>query len=622
MPLSSREVVTLQLILDCEEEEGDNIVTEDAHAVSPLLRLPVELRLKILRYLLRIDRNRKGHTRRPPANSISELLFLNPRRILEAAPFKHKGSQEVNGSPPIISSCRLCPAILNTCKQLYWEGKAVLYDENRLVGLQSGIRGLGAKLKNYGVPIWGPLPAARLISSLSAGSPTDLAKFDPVMLFTGQNAKPNTPLYVCSYKEAADLMHALWIMIESPFARGMRYNLTISAGPRYRHVDRIDSFLKFAVLPWLHSHINSINFHGPAPVTPPDDEVQVKSRSVEARLESLRDELKKHVTATNAEPNLHTYRAICAYLERVLHQAEICVEQRNFLSAELLFERVGYEASSIVRTRTSKLVDVSAKSKDGINRVCKLIAVSAYRLCELRSGALARMVSRKPEKAQAEAKIIREVASVENDQVKQNLIDETNENVEDPSSAAADADIRTSVSEESLQKVDDLPANNLPLSNSAQLVALHESTVPFVPRTTRLEPLLARDLAITSGLLALRLPCASPVPEWNIRLDIMLLRLFAERNDVTNAVWSIRRIQSNCNLELKEAKSKNKPEGKWQPLSELLSDLTNQLRPSAPRGCFFETADKCEKVVTGLWGDRLVPKKGFNGLIWTFRWAG
>ncbi|KIW90923.1 uncharacterized protein Z519_08706 [Cladophialophora bantiana CBS 173.52] len=631
MPIPSREVLTLRLIFDCDgDEEEEYAASEDPLHPSFLLRLPVELRLKILRYLLRIDRNRKAHTRRPPQNSISELLYLNPRRILEAAPFKHKGNQEINGSPPVINSCQLHPAILKTCKQLYLEGKTILYTENKVVGLQSGIRGLGAKLKNYGIPVFGPFPSSRLISAPYDASQSCQSRFDPVMLFSGGNTKPDAPFYICSSKDSADFMHALWIMVKCPFARGMGYNLSLSAEPRYRYVNRTDSFVRFAVLPWLHNHINSISFHSPAPGILSEDRPQVTSEACNSRVTPLRDDLARHVLASKAEPNLHTYRAICAYLEQVLLQGEICVDQGNFVSGELLFERVCYEASSIVRTRTSKLVDVSSKSKDGINRVCKLIAVSAYRLCELRSGALARLISKRLQNLQANGtgalepkRCDSQVTEIPKEEEGESPDDSASAINEDTSSIASSSDARTSISEESSKKPDDVSAGDQP--DKAQVTTTVSTRPPtyFIPRTTRLEPQLAGDLALTSGLLALRLPCASPVPEWNIRLDIMLLRLFAERNDTPNAVWSLRRIQSNGTVELQSMKQKNKTgDKKWQALSDLVHDLAQQLRPGGTRSSFYETADKCQQVVTLLWGERLIPKKGFNGLIWTFRWAG
>lgn len=622
MPLPSREVITLRLIFECEEEDIENEVCENNQEPSLLLRLPVELRLKVLRYLLRIDRNRKAHTRRPAPTTISELLFLNPRRILEAAPFKHKGGQEIDGSPPVINTCPLHPAILMTCKRLYWEGKTILYAENKVVGLQSGIRGLGAKLKNYGIPVWGPLPSTRLINAPGNEPQVALSSFDPVMLFTGQNTKPNTPLYICSYKDSADFMHALWIMIKCPFARGMRYNLSLSAEPRYRHVNRTDSFVKFAVLPWLHNHINSISFHCHSPALRLEEKENTRTKTADTRLKSIREELSKHVAASNSEPNLHTYRAVCSYLEQVLLQGEICIEQMNFLSAELLFERVCYEASSIVRTRTSKLVDVSAKSKDGINRVCKLIAVSAFRLCELRSGSLAQLYSRGTRLTSREAKIGREMTTRQTGKEPTALNAEVRDVSEDRSSSPIISRSPARITDENKHRIDEVSVIDPSSTNVVTPITSVRPTQHCLPRTTRLDQQLARDLAITSGLLALRLPCASPVPEWNIRLDIMLLRLFAEREDMPNAVWSIRRIQSNCHIELKEMKAKNKSGEKCQMLNTLMSDLAKELRPGAPRSCFFETANKCQKVVTTLWGERLIPKKGFNGLIWTFRWAG
>ncbi|OAL37054.1 hypothetical protein AYO20_03531 [Fonsecaea nubica] len=634
MPLPSREVLTLRLIFDCdgdEEEEPQPAISQDLSNASSLLRLPVELRLKILRYLLRIDRNRKAHTRRPPQNSISELLYLNPRRILEAAPFKHKGNQEINGSPPVINSCQLHPAILKTCKQLYLEGKTVLYTENKVVGVQSGIRGLGAKLKNYGIPVFGPFPSSRLINAPYDKSKPWESRFDPVMLFSGGNTKADAPFYVCGYKDSADFMHALWIMVKCPFARGMGYNLSLPAEPQYRYVSRTDSFVKFAVLPWLHNHINSINLHSPIPEATSEDKPQVTSDTCNSRVTPLRDELAKHVLASKTEPNLHTYKAICAYLEQVLLQGEICVDQGNFVSGELIFERVCYEASSIVRTRTSKLVDVSSKSKDGINRVCKLIAVSAYRLCELRSGSLARLIAKRMQNLSAKGTAVAESKQRENCQVTeipkeedgQSTDDSASATHEDSSSVTSTSETRTSISEETGEKPDDVSTVHPPDKTQTKTTLSTTSLTHSIPRTTRLEPQLAADLALTSGLLALRLPCASPVPEWNIRLDIMLLRLFAERDDFANAVWSIRRIHNNGTVELQSMKQKNKTgDKKWQALSDLVQDLAQQLRPGAGRGSFADVADQCQQVVTVLWGDRLIPKKGFNGLIWTFRWAG
>jgi hypothetical protein len=636
MPLLSREVVTFRLILDCheDEEEEDTAASQEGSKSSPLLRLPVELRLEILRYLLCMDCNRKAHTRRPPQSSISELLYLNPRRILEAAPFKHKGNQEINGSPPTIKSCHLHTAILKTCKQLHSEGSAVLYSDNKVLAIQAGIKGLGGKLKNYGVPVLGPFPASRLINSPHDKSRSPQFKFNPLILFTGGTTRPDSPFYISSHVDAADFLHALWIMVKSPFARGMGFNLTLSTELHPRHLSRTDNFVKLAVLPWLHTNINSVKFHYPYL-----DNVKQKGATRSPlglqsfsscdkpcdRLKSLREEFDKHRAASVKEHNVHLYRSICDYLERILLQGEICVDQGNFVSGELSFERVCYEACSLVRTRTSALVDVSSRSKDGINRICKLIAVSAYRLCELRSGSLAQLILKKKQSQQAKEEPAEPKLDdyCKNDDIPKAEDSETSEDSasavgDEASSVASSADaqpaiktIQESTRKESPEEPRSTPADTKPLKS------------PVLPRTSRLEPPLARDLALTSGLLALRLPCASPVPEWNIRLDTMLLRLFAWRNDVSNAMWCIRRIHNNGSVVMNSVKQKHKAnDKKWEPFNNLVQDLAQQLRPGAPKDCFLQTADRVEQVTISLWGERLIPKRGFNGLIWTFRWAG
>ena len=645
MPLLSREVLTFRFILDCEDgEEEENSSCPEPRHTSHLLRLPVELRLEILRYLLCLDCNRKAHTRRPPQSSISELLYLNPRRILEAAPFKHKSNQEINGSPPIIKSCQLYPAILKTCKQLYQEGRTVFYTDNKVLAIQSGIKGLGAKLKNYGVAVLGPFPSTRLINSPPTDSQPIRFRFNPLMLFTGGATRPDAPFYISSHMDAADFMHALWILVKSPFARGMGFNLTLSTDLHPRHLSRTDSFVKLAVLPWLHTNINSIKFHFPYEDPGKTQALQTGLREqgvlafepFPVRLKSIKDELDKHMHASKKEPNLHLYRAICDYLERILLQGEICVDQGNFVTGELSFERVCYEACSLVRTRTSALVDVSSRSKDGINRICKLIAVSAFRLCELRSGSLAQLIVKKQqkqrvkdqenEKASTESEVCDSCRNVETpkEESGEHTEDSSSTVTEDNSSISPSDDGRTSITETSVESVQGISVESEP--KKAQVAPTGSGELPktpVLPRTSRLEPPLARDLALTSGLLALRLPCASPVPEWNIRLDTMLLRLFARRNDVSNAVWCIRRIHNNGAVVMNGMKQKNKAnDKKWEPFNELMQDLGQQLRPGAPKDCFFQTAEKVEQVIVSLWGERLIPKKGFNGLIWTFRWAG
>jgi hypothetical protein len=327
------------------------------------------------------------------------------------------------------------------------------------------------------------------------------------------------------------------------------------------------------------------------------------------------------VSASKAEPNLHAYSATCAYLEQLMLQADLCVQQTTFLSAELLYERVCYEASSIVRTRTSELVDVSAKSKEGINRVCKLIAVSAYRLCELRSGSLKRPIPKDVQSRLPKDKPVGEVQEGEDHSANQQD-DKDEQNGQKTSSPVTSDPVMKGDQQQERNKQRYWKETSYALvDKSAKPVVHARSKTHCVRKTTRLAPLLAQELAITSGLLALRLPCATSLPEWNIRLHIMLLRLFAERNDVANAVSSIRRIHGNCNIVWKEAKAKNKTGEQWQALGNLTTELMGELQSGAPRGCFFKAADRCQQVVNALWGDRLTPKKGYVGLIWTFRWA-
>lgn len=561
MPLQSHEVLTLRLIFDCYDDFDDDQQTEQ---VSPgdgfvhFLLLPSEIRHEIMRNLLLIDRNRKPHTRRPPKESASAMLWIQSHRILEAPPFKHKGSQEINGCPPVINTCQLYPAILRACRQLYEEGKAILYAENTVIGLQCGIKGLNAKFRNYGIPMWGSLPAYRL-STTNNRKPQDIVKFDPVILLRGQNIKPSTPFYVCSYKDATDLFHALWIMTKSSFARGMKYNLVISLTPRHRFVDITDASVKYGLLPRLYSHINKIDFYDPHATVPKTEEDTDKTLATQKRLTSLRAELSKHLSASQDDVNLYNYNLVCGLLERLLLRAETCIDKSSFLNAELYLERVNFEACSMIRTRTAELVDVSDKSKEGINRICKLIAISAYRLCELRSGSLARVIAKNREQ---------------------------------------------------------MPA--------------HVHGPPPLEQTTRIQSeALAQELAVSNGLLALRLPCASPLHEWSIRVDIMLLRLFAERQDISYAIWAIRRIKENSNLLWKDAKSKQKlapkistkATPKYQALGDLVTYLETALKPGPAYICLSSVANKCEEVVTEIWGDRLTPKKGYIGLIWTFRWA-
>lgn len=412
MPTQSREILTLRLVVDCQldlvqDESNPSIKsegredaftkiltgpsdcrpileqdtrTESAPLNEGLLALPIEVRLKILRYILLFENNIQKHTRRLPSESIKHLLSLDSRRILEAPQFKHKGKQEINGVLPIYMSCNIDPAVLRVCRTLYLEGRHVLYRSNLVVAIQCGIKGLGAKFRNYGIRVWGPLQPSIITGPgepplpPSEESPGDVLKpacFNPVVTFRGKSSKADTPFYICSNRSLTYLVHALWILIKCPFARGMKFTVHTNPQGRQRHRRIVHGFLKFQLLPWMHNHIDKIT--GPGPATEDIDASKW---------------LQHHRNASLAAPNVYTYNAVCAYLEQLLAGAEKDIEAGSYTSAETLHELVCYQACSIVRTRTGKLVDVSTKSSEGINRVCKLIAISAFRLCELRSGAV------------------------------------------------------------------------------------------------------------------------------------------------------------------------------------------------------------------------------------------
>ena len=355
--------------------------------------------------------------------------------------------------------------------------------------------------------------------------------------------------------------------------------------------------------------------------------------------------------ASATDANLHSYSTICTYLEHLMARAEVFVSQVNYLPAELLFERVCFEACSLVRTRTGELVDVSAKSKDGINRVCKLIALSSYRLCEFRSDSLLSTALTTPPAPQAKRMVPADLLRLETATINPKQMNEaTSEIFDDPppgptppanlTTPATSATPVTPVTPTSTTTPASPPTPTVVPNQTGsheeskqiggspdprqitETLLQHQATTLHVPRTTRLDPKLARELAITSGLLALRLPCATPVPEWNIRLEIMLLRLFAERNDDLYAAYCIRRIQGACCVVWKEAKQKGKAKlPQWQALGDLCADLLKPVQRGSNKETLLAVADRCQQVVTALWGPRLKPKKGYTGLIWTFRWA-
>ena len=597
MPLQSREVITCRLIFDCDVEceqlETSNQALRDT---STILCLPSEARLQIWRYLLRLDWNREPHFRTVPAGSIAHLTRLDSRRILEAPQFRHKSKQEINGVLPTTHRCHLHPAILQTSSALYFEARTVLYIENKVFAVQCGISGLASRLRNYGIPTFGPIEPGLFRPredkrsgqerTPSAHSQTEQVLFDPLVTFKGHKSKTGCPYYICSHKDGQNLLHALWIMIKCPFARSMRFSVHITSSHKYHSLSVTDKFVRGALLPWMHNHIDMLTM---------DD-------STDQRLTTLSDSLVKHRNLSDKEANVYTYNTVCQFLEQVKDAADRAVEAGKYTMAETFYERICYEACSIVRTRTGKLVDVSNKTQDGINRVCKLIAVSAFRLCELRSGAI-----------------------------------ETFRTFKRAEASTPCASPRTEATEEQVLKASHMQKPGEPTPPIVRLAKLHGGVLPTkqqaskvapewpAPGTTRLSGKNALEHAIMSGLLALRLPCASPVAEWNIRLNLMLLFLFIQYDDLDKAAGCVSRLHHELLKLRNEAQQKNKTGGKWDDLKVLVDRLQAQMGIDRParhkREDFRHLVEQTQDVVRKLWGERLTPKKGYTSLIWTFRWA-
>ncbi|RMZ84823.1 hypothetical protein DV737_g1060, partial [Chaetothyriales sp. CBS 132003] len=638
MPLPSREVVTCRLIFDCDAEWDDGNGNGSGIAPPSLLCLPSEARCQIWRHLLRLDHNRGPHSRPVPDGAIQHLLQLDSRRILEAPQFRHKGKQEINGVLPLTYSCRLHPAILRTCRAIYAEATSVLYVENKVFAVQCGIRGLGARLRNYGIPTFGPIASSRLhrnagthvageavdddddagssgsktsgsktSGSKTSGSKTSGSKtsgsntsgsntsgsntsgsntsgsnttitgsnttttrtppaFDPVILFRGHSSRPSCPYYICSHRDGQNLMHALWIMVKCPFARAMRFDIHLTASPKYHSLALADKFVRGSLLPWMHNHIDVIGM---------DDMADPRRTLLQACLD-------KHRKESLSKSNLYTYNTVCGFLEQVKEAADAAVDNGHYTRAEDLYELVSYEACSIVRTRTGKLVDVSTKTPNGINRVCKLVAISAFRLCELRSGAITAF------KRYNRSAVATPCASPKAEVTEEQALDIAPKSGATPTSP-------------------DAPSKYPPSG------------------TTRLKGVMAIEHAIMAGLLALRLPCATPIPEWNIRLNLMLLYLFTQYGDMANALLCVRHLHATCEALMNEAMAKDKKGQKWDCLAALVDALSEQTSrivrdKERKRECQL-LVEQGQDCVRRLWGERLLPKKGYTGLIWTFRWA-
>jgi hypothetical protein len=611
MPLHSKEVVTLRLILACDDGDG----LDSQLAVVPdsrrskrsagLLDLPVEIRLQILRYLLLFERNRQCHTRRLAPGSIDHLLGLDPRHILEAPQFRHKSRLEINGVLPQYHTCSIHAAVLRVCKTVYHEARFVLYRENSFIAVQFGIPGLSGRFKNYGIPLFGRITPDRLmiaarkapdVQRTSAATFSDsslptarLASFNPDLIIQGKSSTAKTPFYVCSSSDGYSLLHALWIMVKSTWVRGMRFNVLVTGDESRHRSSFADRLVKRGAIPWLHEFIDSVRVN----VAEADDASQRRLSDFLSHSERLYPEM----------TNLNSYAVVCASLETLHSHADKMVLRSRYCTAETLYERICYEACSVVRTRTAKLVDVSTKMPDGINRICKLIAISAFRLCELRSGAIADFPQ------------LRKTAS-------------HTPSTEAGLSRNSSVDLGISVQRQDL----DLPTKTTVQESATVVEAVlasqaHELILqPAGTRTTRLEGLEAIDNAVLSGLLAFRLPCATPVSEWNIRVNEMLLTLFDRKGDHDNALFCLQRLQQTYEALLRDAKQKSN-----KLKIEMLEDIVRSLKGWVVRHS-KRTAEERHEVhgealaqsheyVRKWWGERLSPKEGYTGLIWTFRWA-
>ena len=621
MQLYSREVITLRLIVDCD---CDNDLVVQPVLVQPptLANLPTEIRLQILRFLLRFDWNSKPYTRRVPEGAIDRLLRIDSRQILEAPHFKHRSTQELNGILPVRYIVKISPAVLRVCKQLFEDGKAILYEENKVIGVQSGLK-LASRFDSYGISTWGPFPASKLDFTIKGksgkitrkvdGNRNGQGHFNPIMLLRGQHATTSTPFYICSRRDGPDLLHALWILIMAPFARSMKFNVYLPRCKKYQLQKSTNSLTQLCAFPWLHNYLGSVIVEECRQKTPP------------SRVD-FQSSLSKHKANSIKEPYVYTYYTICGYLEVFMSSADRAIEVGHYTKAETLYERVLFEASSLVRTRTAQLVYVSNKTKDGINRVCKLIAISAYRLCELRSGAIVAFKSYGKTTATAASPPTPDantspVVSFFDAQAKEK---EYKADISAPSGQ-----------QRGLPSTDRLASDTI-ISFCQSDIAKHlrgpqhsGSTV----QTTRLDPPEALPHALLSGLLALRLPCVTSIPEWNVRLNLMLWYTFNRLGQDENCYHCILQLSISCDKLLEEAQTRKKQGKKWDELRSLAADLVRLLpvvqkqmisskkKTESVRAENQDLIQRTQRVVRQLWGERLAVKKGYTGLIWTFRWA-
>lgn len=593
MPLQSKEVVTLRLILDCDcggglQEDGHN----EAHIKRPLtlLSLPVELRLHILHYVLNFHLNSTSHTRRVGSGSIGQMLQLQSHRILEAPQFRHRSKQEINGLLPAYTTFRVNTAILRTCRTVYLDGATVLYRRKAYFAVQCGISGFGARLRNYGIHTFGPFSQDRVVQPLDTSLRKVLrcASFRPVIYFKGRSSAANAPIWISTMDHFCDLTHALWLMTRSSFARGIKFNIAISE----LSLPWLRPIMAQYMLPWIHENVDGISLM----------EIDVSQRSHQW-LEELRTFQSGYDTAMAVlqHKNVVTYNNLCQSLEMLMRQATEFMNTKQYVMAEFIFERVCLQACSIVRIRTAMLVEVSSKLKDGINRICKLIAVSSYLLCELRSGSILGVQTVKP--------TISQPTSISPD--KQTLPQASASKHSPTYGVRVAVGVKTGVTVSTGTR-----------SRSPSVPQDDESNRP---RTTRLQGDEALEHAIMDGLLALRLPCATPVPEWNIRLNTMLLDLFNRRRDRSKVLTCMSRLVQNLTSVCKDAMAKGR-KNKVECLEPLVRKIVTAMEDHAKKRKtttwdYQELVAASQEAITKLWGQRLTPKQGHTGLIWTFRWA-
>ncbi|EHY53209.1 hypothetical protein HRR83_005945 [Exophiala dermatitidis] len=642
MPLQSREVTTGGLddysLADLcstgqERSAGEESPGEEPEVIPHILSIPIDVRLEIFRYVALFDTNRSLRTEYPPtSNDTAQLFDMQPHRLFEASVFQPRGRQEINGSLPVRSSYQIDTSVLITCKTFYEEASHILYKENRVVGIRSGIPGLGAKLRNYGLHVWGPLPPSRLVGhcdkseSRRDGETAEL-KFNPVVLFTAKSVRPDTPVYLCNYSDAADFVHALWLLVECPFSRGMQFSLSMAVNPGI-FTNRVDGLLRNVVLPWLHTNINCVHYHFAGPTLESDADTDDKDR-INRRLQALKDEYRRHNVSGRPAPNVYVYHAICNSLEQVMSQAEQCLAQCNFLQAELLYERVHYEACGYVRSRAYRLVEVSQRSGFGINHIYKLIAFSAFRLCELRSGALTQSVSRRLKglTMALEAVNIDDTGSQHNDSTGTGKKQEESR----PSIAQGEKCADSKPYEEKTQQAAEACTQAGESSKSTVSTSASRHAQQTMA-TTRLDPALAKELALNHGILALQMPCVAPVIEWTTRLTAILLRLCAERGDWRHARTCILHMFQHVALLFKQAEDNEHRlrsgatanpslDRKLKALYSLNVDLALAVVADwSEQRVLLEVADRARKAIVVLWGTRLKYAQGLgvNGLIWNF----